>query len=185
MAYFPQYFQDKAVQGKQRNSLWLLSSEEWDTFNCMGTFFAHFLTLKGSRVTIYFPSTSYSSVCHWGGGLGSEGEWGFVYMAAGLLNICQGNDIRRTERVSLCLATVQPQSQREKGTRQYLWVEQRAWGSKTRRKHPQTISPCRGLSEHGISFNPEYNHLNLSLEFLQNKSQISACSFSLIRRFDP
>lgn len=30
------------------------ASEEWDTFNCMGTFFAHFLTLRWRSITICF-----------------------------------------------------------------------------------------------------------------------------------
>lgn len=96
------------------------ASEEWDTFNCMRTFFAHFLTLKPWGITMCFLGTNNSSVCHWGGGLGGKGDWGFMYKVCRhfLLTIWEGNAIRGTERVrgstSLCLVIVKPRVQGER-----------------------------------------------------------------------
>lgn len=103
------------------------ASEGWGTFNCVGIFFTHFLTLKQPGAHLLL-GTHCISICPWGGGLGREGEWGFLWMVCGyfLLNVCQGNAIRETERVSgqtsLCLVIVTPQSWREKGTWKHLCV---------------------------------------------------------------
>lgn len=191
MAYFPQYFQDKAVQGRLRNCVYLLCQWRMGYIQLHGYILCpsseaevmrHHHLFSGYKLLQRLSSGKWAGSGRWVRGRG-HGPWAFSVEY--LLGQCYSRDKGVSGWTSLCLAIVKPQSQREKETRKHWWLEKRAWGPKSRRKHPPTIgSTRRGLSDHHVSFHLESNRTNLRSQFLP-KAQISVHFLSLIRRFNP
>lgn len=186
MAYFPQYFQDKAVQGRQRNGIYLLCQWRMRYIQLHGYILGPFSDIEAMRHHYLFSGYTQRQRLSSGRWVG-QGSWVrvhvhdlYTFSVDYLWGQCYKKD-REAQRLDQSLfSDSQAYSEREKGSRKHLWVEQRTRGSKTRRKHPKTISTWKGLSDHCVSFNSECNCTKHSLEFLWSKTQILACYLSVI-----